>query len=330
MSREFNVLISAAGRRVALMNAFRKALSELKLDGQLLAVDSSPLSAAFHSADARFLVPDCRTESFIPFMLDLCKREQVSLIVPTIDTELPAYATHRKEFEAIGTTIAISSPALIKFGGDKLSTHSWLKQHNFPTVRQGRPQEVLGHLDDWAFPLIAKPVHGSASIGLAVVHDADELALTTRAGDYIVQSIAPGEEYTIDVLVNRAGKALCAVPRKRLEVRAGEVSKGLSVKHQGLQELAMRLCEALPDAYATITVQVFLDEKSDEMNIIEVNPRFGGGFPLACEAGADFPRWIIEEILDLPSSAQANAWQDGLVMLRYDDAVFVPREKLGL
>jgi carbamoyl-phosphate synthase large subunit len=129
------------------------------------------------------------------------------------------------------------------------------------------------------------------------------------------------------VLADRDGRCVCAVPRRRIEVRAGEVSKGVTVRSPRLQDLAARICAALPGAFGTITIQVFVDGEPDDpdadLAVIEINARYGGGFPLALEAGAEFPRWQLEELLGLPSTAQADRWRDGLVMLRYDAAVFV-------
>jgi carbamoyl-phosphate synthase large subunit len=97
-----------------------------------------------------------------------------------------------------------------------------------------------------------------------------------------------------------------------------------------LQDLATRVCEALPGAYGALNVQVFVDGDADEpdnLAVIEINARYGGGFPLSLEAGADFPRWMLEELLGLPSTASPDDWRSGLVMLRYDAAVFVDERR---
>ncbi len=113
-----------------------------------------------------------------------------------------------------------------------------------------------------------------------------------------------------------------------MEVRSGEVSKALTVKHQGLMGLARQIAEALPDAYGAMNIQCFL---ADEyvMKIIEINPRFGGGYPVAHAAGADFPRWLLQEAAGMSVDADFDQWQDNLAMLRYDEAVFVPGELLA-
>jgi carbamoyl-phosphate synthase large subunit len=264
-------------------------------------------------------------------MLDVCREHAVCVVVPTIDTELPILAASRDRFSAISTTVAVSGPETIGIGGDKRRTHRWLSEHGYPTVRQAEPEDVLARPAQWAFPLLLKPARGSASVGVRTIHTLDELRLAVRTdGDIVVQTIAPGVEHTVDVFVDGAGRVRCAVPRRRLETRGGEVSKAVTVRSATLEDLASGLVAALPDAFGAFNVQVFLDRNTGSCSIIEVNPRFGGGFPLSWRAGADFPRWLLEEVLGLDSTATANSWESGLVMLRYDDAMFVDAQTAGL
>ena len=325
-----NICLSSAGRRVALMDCFRHTLKKLGLEGRLLAVDCSLLSSAFHLADAAWQVPRCTEPEFIPTMLHLCEREDISLIIPTIDTELPAYANARDEFQALGVTVAVSAPAVIEIAADKQRTHEWLTGHGFATVRQATAPEVLNDPQGWEFPLVVKPLRGSASIGVQRVSSIEALRIAcAERQDLVVQELAPGDEHTINVFVNRGGKCLCAVPHRRLEVRAGEVSKGVTVKHRGLMDLARRIAEALPGAYGALNIQCFLAEDG-AINVIEINPRFGGGYPLAHTAGADFPRWLLQETMGRSADTACDDWQDDLLMLRYDEAVLIPGDRAGL
>ena len=327
MGDSFDVLISSAGRRVSLMQCWRRSLRALGLEGRLLAGDMSSMSSAAQLADQSFKVPRCTSDEFVPFMLDLCRQQGIRVIVPTIDTELPVYSQHRAAFDAVGVTVPVSAPETIQIGYDKVSTHRWLVQNAFPTVEQASAQSALSQ--GFSFPAIAKPVRGSSSIGVTQVSSREELQQVSRGSEYVVQSIAQGHEYTVSTLVNRHGKCVCAIPRRRLEVRHGEVSKGMTVRNRAIEELAMRISEALPGAYGPLNVQIFHDEATGNLNVIEINARFGGGFPLAFEAGGYYPKWIVEEILGLESSATHDAWTDRLVMLRYDDAVFLQPEQIG-
>jgi carbamoyl-phosphate synthase large subunit len=324
--RPVTVLISSAGRRVELLRGFRRALGSLGLGGRVIATDASWYSSAFHDADEAFVVPRLDSDDYIPTLLALCEKQQVDLVVPTIDTEMAAWVAGRDAFTALGTTVALSGAGVVDIAADKQLTHDWLVAHDFPTVEQATPEAVLADPGAWPFPLVAKPRFGSAGIGVGIVRDAAQLAAAVdrpELGEMVVQTLASGREHTVDVLADRDGRCVCAVPRRRIEVRSGEVSKGVTVRSPVLQDLAARICEALPGAFGTITVQVFADEATGRLAVIEINARYGGGFPLALEAGADFPRWQLEELLGLPSTATPDGWRDGLVMLRYDAAVFV-------
>jgi carbamoyl-phosphate synthase large subunit len=221
---------------------------------------------------------------------------------------------------------------VIDICGNKVNTHRWLTEHRFPTMRQASPEEVLDAPQDWEFPLVAKPIGGSSSIGLYYVKDADDLAALMKREDparYIVQSMATGDEFTVDVVVNREGRCLCAIPRQRIEVRAGEISKGKTVRNPKVQQLAIDIAQTLPGSYGVMNIQIFYDADKDALNVIEINPRFGGGFPLSYAAGGDYPRWLLEELFDLPSTYEGpDLWKDGLVMLRYDAAVFLDQSEL--
>jgi len=326
----FHVLISAAGRRVALMEIFRRALQRLDLAGELLATDATRASAAFHVADRAFQVPEARDPQFIPTLLDICSEHGVRLVIPTNDHELPHYAAHREAFEAIGTRVAISTPDVVRIGRDKHETHAWLTARGFPTVRQVAAADLTVGAAPFGFPAIAKPRFGSASVGVQVLRDRQEVDRLPGAEEWIVQEIAPGVEHTVDVLIDQGGRCRCVVPRRRLEVRAGEVSKALAIRVPELEQLARLIGEALPGAYGCLNLQIFFDRATEGCRVIELNPRYGGGYPLSYHAGAWFPEWMIEELLGRPSSADADGWEDGLVMLRYDEAVFVRAEQAGI
>ncbi|NBC11518.1 MAG: ATP-grasp domain-containing protein [Planctomycetes bacterium] len=325
-----NILLSAAGRRVALMHLLRGSLDELGFAGQILATDITALSSAYQAAGAKRLVPDYRDRRCLDALLGLCREYHIRLIIPTIDPDLPFYARHRAAFADLGVHLHLSSLETITIGNDKQATHQWLIAQGLPTVRQCPAEQLLVDQGDWSYPLFVKPRKGSSSIGAARVDDRASLAHAIRGGSYITQTLAPGQEYTVDVYLDPDGLCRCAVPRLRLETRSGEVSKGVAAREAAVIDLARRVAEALPGARGVLNIQIFYDKPSGQLNVIEINPRFGGGYPLTHAAGAPMARWVIEEAMGLPCTARDDQWQDGLVMLRYDEAVFVTREQAGL
>jgi carbamoyl-phosphate synthase large subunit len=322
MNRKLTILISSVGRRAQLVQCFRQAAAELSLALTVVGTDAAPeFSPASHLVDRCFTVPRCSHPDFVSNAIDVCRNEHVDLVIPTIDPELPIYAAYSKEFEAAGTKVLISSSSTIDIAFDKLRTNQWFVSHGFPTVRQQSVREVLDSLALWIFPVIVKPRRGSASIGVRLVNDAETLQSLKDQPGLLVESLARGVEHTTNLFVDHSGQCLCAVPHQRLETRGGEVSKGVTVKNYKLMELAKNVAEALPGARGPLNLQGFVDE-SNNVQLTEINARFGGGFPLAAEAGANFCRWILEEMCGLPSSATFSDWRDRLLMLRFDSAVF--------
>jgi carbamoyl-phosphate synthase large subunit len=174
--------------------------------------------------------------------------------------------------------------------------------------------------DAWPWPLMVKPRAGSSSVGIRILSAPDQLGAPGGSPDYLAQELLRGEEYTVNLFFDRAGRLRCAIPHLRCEVRAGEVAKGITRRHPQLEAAAWALGEALPGARGALCFQAIVDA-ADRPVLFELNARFGGGYPLAHRAGARFAQWLLEETTARASSAH-NDWQDGVLMLRYDHAVF--------
>lgn len=312
-----NVLVSSAGRRGAMVRLIRTAVRPY--GGRVFAVDSGDWSAACRLADDWKLVSRCDEPGFADEILAYCAANGVGLVIPTIDTELPVYADSRERFRANGINIAVSGPQTVAIARDKNATHQFLTAAGLPTVKHyamnsDRP-DVL------PFPLVVKPRFGSASAGVHVVEDHEALEFyRKRVPQPLVQELAAGQEYTVNLFVNRGGQCVYAVPHWRVETRGGEVSKCVTVRQRELIDLARTLCRHLPDAYGPICFQAFVDHQT--IRIIELNARFGGGYPVAHQAGADFIELLVRDALGRNSTDLTNRWTDGVAMTRWDDAVF--------
>jgi carbamoyl-phosphate synthase large subunit len=320
--RSLRMMLSSAGRRVSLLRSFREAAGALGADLTIFACDMTPeWSPACMEADKAFAAPPAESGEFIPAMLDICKGEQIGLVVPTIDTELLAYSQARDQFSAIGCHVAVSDEPLVQMARDKLATATFLAQAGLPSPRTIALVEVLDGAANLTLPLLAKPRHGSSSRGIMMVHDREQLLGLKKAEPYILQEYLHGREFTISLYFDQEGALKCAIPHERLRVRSGEVEKGITVRDRALQDVAWRLGESLQGARGALCFQVRVDA-SGAPSIFEINARFGGGYPLAHQAGARFALWMLEERLGLPKTAD-DGWRDGVLMLRFDDAVFV-------
>jgi carbamoyl-phosphate synthase large subunit len=318
---ECTILISSAGRRVELIRCFRDGAAHLGIDLRVIAVDVDPaMSAACQIADVAIPVPRCDRAEFIDDLLRISLRHGVDLIVPTIDPELEPLSAHAARFREIGVDLAIAAPEVVRLARDKLRTAHFLASQGVPAPRSGRLDEVMADPNAWSWPLMIKPRSGSSSVGIRVVSAPERLAELGASPDYLAQELLQGEEYTVNLFFNRAGRLRCAIPHLRCEVRAGEVAKGITRRHPELEGIARALGETLPGARGALCFQAIVDAAGRAV-VFELNARFGGGYPLAHRAGARFAQWLLEETTGRPPSAH-NDWQDGVLMLRYDHAIF--------
>ena len=326
-----NVVISSAGRRGALVRLWQEDLRALVRDGDVIAADASRLSAAARIADHAELVPGCTHPDFIDAMIELCVRRRAGLIVPTIDTELITFAANRDTFAAAGIVVSVSGGHAVEMAIDKIRFHAWLVANQLPTVATTTLEAALRDRVKWPLPLVVKPARGSSSIGVSVARTERDLEFRSSEFGLIAQQLALGSEYTADAWADQTGRCRCVVLRRRVEVRAGEVSKAVTVRWPALEALITRVVDSLPTAYGAVTVQLFVEDGQPETaRIIEVNPRYGGGYPLTWQVGAHFPLWTLEELMGLRSTASSDRVRSGLVMPRFDDAVFVDAADVGL
>lgn len=314
-----NVLILSAGRRVELVEAFKTELRTRFSDAHVFAADMKPqLSAACQVADASFVVPRVTALDYVDRLIDLCLCHHIGLVIPTIDTELLALALDVDRFARHGIYVIISTPDFIRSCRDKRKT-----ARLFEEIGMVSPE--IYSRDKVKFPCFAKPFDGSCSIGAVAVFTSAQLTPAMLSDEKLMfmQLIDKSfTECTVDAYYNQSGELCCFVPRERIEVRAGEISKGVTRKKRAYDYLLSRL-PLLKGAKGCITVQLFVNPDESTFYALEINPRFGGGYPLAYSAGANYPGWLIDEYLLGRSVSFFDQWEADLLMLRYDAKVLV-------
>jgi carbamoyl-phosphate synthase large subunit len=319
-----SVLFTCIGRRVSLLNSFRRAARQLKINLPLLGTDNTELSPAFQLCDKGFLIKPITHPDYIKQLLTIVKNNRVKLLIPTIDTDLLILAQNKPKFDKAGCSVLVSEPRVVEICQDKRKTYKFLATNGFNASETINPQTALSR-KKISWPCLLKPWDGAAGKNVIVVNNRKELAFfARRIPNAICQELVEGTEYTCDVYVDFDMKVRCVVPRKRIEIRAGEVSKGQVVKNKEIMMLAAELVRTLKAGPGVITVQCFLQQNGN-IKVSEINPRFGGGVPLAIKAGANFPKWILLELLGKKLRVKFDRFKDGLTMLRYDAEVWVER-----
>lgn len=314
-----NVLLTSAGRRVSLLRLFQQAVETS--GGRVFVSDIDPGAPTLQFAPI-IRLPAVTADDYSQSLLAAANEDGIDLIVPTIDPELPILARHADALAAIGTRAVISTPDFVTACGDKWLFHSAFAAEGVRTPRSWLPTDLPDGLPERLF---VKPRRGSASKGISplTVEDARAGNLPPTADDPIIQEFIGGTELTIDAYLSRDGRPLHAVPRERRYTIGGESVQGVTVAYEPLSgwlESVLATCGRL-GARGPITLQAFLTP--DGPVLFEVNPRLGGGFPLADAAGGHYPAWLVDEAsgVDLPS--RLGDYQVGLYMTRYHSELFV-------
>ena len=312
------MLLSSAGRRVGLLEAFRSGARELGIELTVIATDMNPAwSAACRIADHAAAVPAASDPRFIDETAALCSQYGVSLLVPTIDPELPLYAGAIARFEELGTRVVVD-PDLIALSANKLDTARWLAAIGVP-VPLTHGIEAVRDGAEMIWPAVVKPAYGSASRGISIAATRQNLP-STWSEPMIVQQQLIGDEWTVNAFVDNHGVLRTVVPHRRIGVRAGEVEKGITERVPAFRDIAELIVSHLPAPSGPFCFQAIMNADGD-VGVFEINARFGGGYPLADKAGATFAKWLLAEAAHFPPEA-ADDWIEGMTMLRYDAAVF--------
>lgn len=319
MINKRNVLILSAGRRVELLLAFKTEIKERGLCSHVFTTDQNPkLSSACNLADHAFATSKVTEEGYIDRLLKICEEAEVGLVIPTIDTELLSLAQAKSRFAENGIHIVISDEDLIIKCRDKRQTSIF-----FSSLGIDSPK--LLDRSQLTFPCFVKPYDGSRSIGAAKITQLTDLTESMRNDsklifmEYIDRSF---EEYSIDAYFDKRGFLRCLVPRHRLEVRDGEISKGVTRKNYVYNFLLDRL-KNVEGARGCLTLQLFFQPDEQRFAALEINPRFGGGYPLSYASGAKYPGWLLDEYLLNREVPFFDGWENDLLMLRYDAQVIV-------
>ncbi len=320
-----NILITSIGKRVQLINHLKKTF-------KIIGVDSGDLVAGSFFVDKFYKAPTFDDCNYINVLVNICKEEEVKLLIPLYEREFNILCDKREIFDSIGVKLLLSSKEIINICNDKLLTSKFFKENKISAPKDYSKEEINEFINDNKLPLnlIIKPRDGMGSQGIHKINNVEELDFYYRyVKNPIVQEFIEGEEYTIDILCDFKGNPIYIIPRRRIEVRSGEVTKSKIVIDMNIIKRTKYLIEKLNNyknsciigIQGPLTVQCFR-KKNGDIVFLEINPRFGGGVPLSFEAGADYG-FCLKKLLIGESIEYFNIKLKELTMVRFDEAFYI-------
>ena len=279
-------------------------------DGDKVVATDMQLSApALQVADVKLQVPAVYDPKYVEITLQICKEQKIDALLSLNDLELPILAENKAMFEAEGVKVIVSDPSVIDIAFDKYKTAQWVESLGLKSPKTYVRLEDALETGELHFPLFMKPRWGSGSIGLESIADMKELDIyyhllmkkikktilaTASVGDeYImIQEKLTGNEFGLDVMNDLEGNNVAVSVKQKLAMRAGETDKAVTIDLPEVREIGRKIGTALKHV-GNLDVDVMQNEKG-EYCVLELNPRFGGGFPFSYEAGVNLPKAIIE------------------------------------
>ena len=266
-----------------------KSLRMAGYDGKILATDSSSLSAGFFMADANEVIPEADDYTFMERLYAIVRRHKVGVLMPSSGFDIYPYSENQKELAEMGAVAIVSDRDKLEICRDKMLTFQTLSgKHTLPFTTADSSKIP-------SFPVLAKPRFGKGSRGIVKIDDESDLRyILSKRDDLVFQEYLPGTEYTIDVLSDMKRKPLMAVPRVRMQTKAGISTKGKVLTDLALEEECMEIAGEI-GVRGPCCMQ--MKESSDgKLKLIEVNPRMGGGTIFTTLAGANFPGMLLDMI----------------------------------
>lgn len=332
-----NILFTCAGRRNYLINYFKEVL---KGDGNVLAADKSLTAPALVDADVAIQLPGISDENYIDRLIEEIIQHHVTAVISLNDLELPILSKHKTKIEATGAKVIISNETVIDITFDKWKTHQFLldcglnSPKSYIDLEETVKDLRTGRLE---FPVVIKPRWGSASIGITYAYNMEELnllynlqvlQLRKKGQDHdnglIIQEKLDGIEYGMDVLNDFNGNYYGSFAREKLSMRSGETDKAKSVISSDLSRIGSKLGNSLKHI-GNMDCDVF--KCKDDFYVLELNPRFGGGYPFSHEAGINTCAIYIDWLNDQKLVDQHNEYEADITFSKCDRMLKISKSK---
>jgi carbamoyl-phosphate synthase large subunit len=320
-----NVLVTGVGGTAgqSVINAIRL----MKEPARIVGVDSNPFSAGLYLANKGYVIPPASDPNFITQLKQVCVKEDIKVLIPTVDEELIPISLSKTTFEEGGTTVLLASSDILEQSLDKWKTYMLLHEAKIPTIKSMlNPNRDL-IVQNFGVPFVIKPRQGRGGRGFTVLENLSLFDYYVQKIDNpIFQEYLTGEEYTVDVVACRKGKILAIVTKKRVEMRGGSTYKAITVRNKEIEKITMNIALLLK-ANGPLNIQFIINPKTGQPNVLEINPRFSSTLSLTVHAGINSVELLIEDALGKTPN-QTQSFKEGLCMLRYWQDVVVPSTKI--
>ena len=329
-----HILFTCAGRRNYLINYFKDAL---KGRGRIFTADMSDTAPAMVDADVAITVPSIYDINYIPSLIEIIQIHKIDAIISLNDLELPILSRHLKYLQSTGVKVLVSSESVIDIAFDKIKTFNFIKSIGlktpltFTSLKEANDALKTNKI---TYPVVVKPRWGSASIGIDFPETYEELNLSFKLqhiklkksilnivsqqdanNAILIQENMNGQEYGLDIVNDFEGNYFGTFVRKKINMRSGETDKAISVIDDRFNKIGEIISSNLRHI-GILDCDIFVS--NNEFYILELNPRFGGGYPFSHEAGINIAAIYIDWLFGEKDIKQHNKYKSGMLFSKCD------------
>jgi|BioPla2DNA2_1021312.scaffolds.fasta_scaffold10891_4 carbamoyl-phosphate synthase large subunit len=313
-----NVLVLSAGTRCRLISYFKEKNNGFD---RVVATDCSIYAPAVYMADSHYIVPRMHDNNYLPTLMDICKKEEINVVLPLQEDEIEHISENRAMFEALGILVAISDIETLKVCRDKYLLYKTLSSKGVSCVETydyNTEKEIIVNM---TLPVLAKDRFGAGSIGMLKIGSWPLLMEFAKCSEkeIIVQPYLDAREYGVDAYIDFvSGEIIAVFAKEKIRMRAGETEKSKSIIDWNLFELVKVIVREL-NFRGSIDIDVF--KYGGAYHVLEVNPRFGGGYPHAYECGVNFIKFIETNARGQYNTPVIGKYEENTALLKFTDAM---------
>ena len=304
----FKIFMLGGGKRVSLARRFKKVIESFNFEPEIFSYDLTKHEPIIKEARIIKGLP-WNSTNVLSDLREKMIENDFDLIISNVDPAIPLQSNLANEFKSASL---ISSYENILICQSKELFQEFCEKEKLP---------IIPRWDNKTFPFFIKPKNGSSSNGAQLIYSRDQFHKVIDFSEeiFIKQKFIDGNEYTVDVYVDRNNKIKALSPRERLKTAGGEVVLTRTLRDKTIENLSENIIYNL-GLQGPISIQFIKSKEDNKLWLMEINPRLGGGVIASIEAGHNIPEMLISDILDY--DVKKSISNTKLIMKRYFEEIF--------